>query len=48
MVGDAAGAAQPFGVAAGQAPGAVAFMFAAEFVTAGRIVSRCGPIAHSS
>jgi hypothetical protein len=40
------GAAQAVGVAPGQAPGAVAFVLAAELVTCGGMVARRGPVAH--
>jgi hypothetical protein len=40
------GAAQPVCVAPGEAPRAVAFVFAAEFVTLGRMVARRGSVAH--
>ena len=47
IMGNAVQAAQALGVAAGETPGALAFMVAAELVAAGRIVTRCGPITHS-
>jgi hypothetical protein len=39
--------AQALGVAAGEAPGAVAFVLAPELLAAGRIIAGCGPVAHS-
>jgi hypothetical protein len=43
----AARATQLLGMAAGEAPRAVAFVLAAELVTARRIVAGCCPVTHS-
>jgi hypothetical protein len=42
-----AGVPQALGVAAGEAPVAVAFVLAAELVTDGRMAAGCGSVTHS-
>ena len=41
-----AGATKPVGVSAGESPGAVALVLAAELVTLGGIIARGGPVPH--